>query len=209
VREISAIAGIDSGYSTGYKEKGTLVSIAIRITIFLILTIFFTVISRRSLRNPRSHGFFRYFAFEGIAALVLYNHPLWFFEPFSIRQCISWIFLLLSIVLVLHGFDLLKRIGGQSQRNCCPENLAFENTQNLVQHGLYGYIRHPMYTSLLLLAWGSFLKRIDIITICIVVFISTALYCTAKVEEQENVKYFGDDYTDYRLRSKMFLPFIF
>ena len=40
-----------------------------------------------------------------------------------------------------------------------PENLAFENTVKLVEVGLYRFIRHPMYASLLLLAWGAFLKH--------------------------------------------------
>ncbi len=186
-----------------------MVSFAVRITIFLVVTVFFTVISRRSLRNPHSHGFYRFFAFEGIAVLVLYNHPLWFAEPFSFRQCLSWLLLLLSIVLVVHGVDLLKRIGGHNQRSCCPENLPFENTKNLVQHGLYGYIRHPMYTSLLLLAWGAFLKRIDCVTFIAVIVVSMTLFFTARVEERENIVFFGDDYLNYCTHSKMFIPFIF
>jgi len=186
-----------------------LVSLAVRTTIFLVVTTIFIIISRRSLCNPKAHGFYRFFAFEGIAILVLYNNPLWFNDPFSFRQCLSWLLLLLSIALVVRGVDLLKRIGGHSQRSNCPENLPFENTQNLVQHGLYSYIRHPMYTSLLLLAWGAFLKRVDGVTIVAVVVVSLALFCTAKVEEQENFKFFGADYLDYCTRSKMFIPFIF
>lgn len=184
-------------------------SFELRIILFLIATFFFTVVSRRSLLNPRSHGFYRYFAFEGVTFLVLYNHPVWFNKPFSVLQCLSWLLLLLSIILVVHGFDILKRIGGQRIRECSPENLPFENTQYLVQDGLYSYIRHPMYTSLLLLAWGAFLKQINLPTIVAVAFVTLALFLTAKVEETENIVYFGSDYLFYRQRSKMFLPFIF
>ena len=184
-------------------------SLELRITLFLIVTFFFTVLSRRSLLNPCSHGFYRYFAFEGVAFLVLYNHSVWFDHPFSMIQCLSWLFLLLSIILVVRGFDVLRRIGGQRVRQCCPENLSFENTQHLVQDGLYRYIRHPMYTSLLLLAWGAFLKQVNLPTVAAVAFVTLALFLTAKVEETENITYFGSDYLTYRQRSKMFLPFIF
>lgn len=184
-------------------------SFDVRFIIFLAITTFFTVVSRRSLRNPQSHGFYRFFAFEGIAVLVLYNHPLWFTEPFSFRQCLSWFLLIMSIVLVVQGVDSLKRIGGHNHRSCSPENLSFENTKNLVQHGLYSYIRHPMYTSLLLLAWGAFLKRIDCVTIMTVVVVSMTVFFTAKVEERENIDFFGEDYRIYCSHSKMFLPFIF
>ncbi|SEA59784.1 Protein-S-isoprenylcysteine O-methyltransferase Ste14 [Desulfuromusa kysingii] len=184
-------------------------STVLRSVAFVMVTIFFTVISRRSLCNPRSHGFYRYFAFVGIACLLLYNQPVWFDQPFSGLHCLSWLLLAVSIVLVVHGLGLLRRMGGQGQRQSAPENLAFENTQHLVVDGLYRYIRHPMYTSLLLLAWGAFLKRIDLLTLTAVGLVSVALLFTAKVEEAENVTFWGADYLEYKSRSKMFIPFIF
>ena len=184
-------------------------SIIIRVIVFFILTILFVIISRRSLLNPRSHGFYRFFAFVGITFLILYNHPVWFNNPFSLQQIFSWLCLLFSIVLVARGVKELTTLGGHRVRHDTPENLTFENTQNLVQDGLYHYIRHPMYTSLLLLAWGAFLKQISAETVVVVVLVSISLFLTAKVEEIENVRFFGPQYNDYQRRSKMFLPFIF
>ena len=184
-------------------------SIVLRSVVFVMVTIFFTIISWRSLHNPRSHGFYRYFAFEGIAGLVLYNQPVWFDQPFSGLQCLSWLMLIISVILVVYGVGLLRRLGGQSRRQMSPENLSFENTQNLVVDGLYRYIRHPMYASLLLLAWGAFLKRIDLLTIVAVSLVTAALFLATKVEESENIAFWGTDYVSYKLRSKMFIPFIF
>lgn len=184
-------------------------SLIIRTIIFFILTLFFVVVSRRALLNPRSHGFYRFFAFEGIAFLVLKNHPVWFKQPFSLLQCLSWLCLFLSIILVVRGLNILRTLGGNLTRHANPENLTFENTQHLVQDGLYRHIRHPMYTSLLLLAWGAFFKQISVDTIGAVVFVSLCLYLTAKVEETENIKFFGPQYVEYKRSSKMFLPFIF
>lgn len=183
--------------------------IVLRSIAFVMVTLFFTVISWRSLRNPRSHGFYRYFVFEGIAGLMLYNQPVWFDRPFSGLQSMSWLLLIISVVLVVYGVGLLRRIGGQSERQSSPENLSFENTQHLVVDGLYRYIRHPMYTSLLFLAWGAFLKRVDPLTIIVVSLVTLALYLTAKVEERENITFWGADYATYKLRSRMFIPFIF
>lgn len=183
-------------------------SIVLRSVAFVMLTLFFTVISRRSLRNPRSHGFYRYFAFEGIAGLVLYNQPVWFDQPFSGLHSLSWLLLILSVALVVHGAGLLRRVGGQRVRHSSPENLSFENTQHLVVDGLYRYIRHPMYTSLLFLAWGACLKRVDLLTLIVVTLVTLALFLTAKVEESENVVFWGPDYLAYQRHSKMFIPFI-
>ncbi|WP_321368957.1 isoprenylcysteine carboxylmethyltransferase family protein [uncultured Desulfuromusa sp.] len=184
-------------------------SFALRSVAFVIATLFFTVISRRALRNPRSHGFYRYFAFVGIAGLVLYNQPVWFDQPFSGLHCLSWLMLGTSVALVVYGVGLLRCFGGRSRRQSSPENLSFENTQHLVVDGLYRYIRHPMYASLLLLAWGAFLKRMDLLTVFAVGMVSVALIFTAKVEETENVTFWGSEYLAYKKRSKMFIPFIF
>lgn len=184
-------------------------SAVLRSVVFVLATLFFTVLSRRALQNPHSHGFYRYFAFVGITGLVLYNQPVWFVEPFSGMQNLSWLLLGISIVLVVYGASLLIRFGGQSKRPASPENLSFENTQHLVVDGLYRYIRHPMYSSLLFLAWGAFLKRIDILTIVVVCLVTLAIYLTAKVEERENIAFWGEDYVKYKLRSRMFIPFIF
>lgn len=184
-------------------------SFVIRIIVFFVLTIFFVIVSRRALLNPHSHGFYRFFAFEGIAFLILHNHPVWFNQPFSIQQCLSWMCLFLSIILVVRGLKVLRTLGGHRVRHASPENLTFENTQHLVQDGLYRYIRHPMYTSLLLLAWGAFFKQISFETMAAVAFVSLSLFLTAKVEEVENIKFFGPQYVEYKRTSKMFLPFIF
>jgi hypothetical protein len=37
--------------------------------------------------------------------------------------------------------------------------LYFEKTTQLVTTGVFKYIRHPLYSSLLLLAWGVFFKH--------------------------------------------------
>ncbi len=48
------------------------------------------------LRDPRAHGFYRFFAFEAVLGRVALNSPSWFLRPAAPRQIISW--LLLSAV---------------------------------------------------------------------------------------------------------------
>ena len=49
---------------------------------------------------PRSHGFYRFFAWECIAAIIILNIDGWFVDPGSWHQLISWFLLVLSIALV-------------------------------------------------------------------------------------------------------------
>lgn len=103
---------------------------------------------------------------------------------------------------------MLKQSGGHGEREDMPENFSFENTVHVVEAGLYRFIRHPMYSSLLFLAWGAFFKHITLLNIVLILAVSGLLIAVAKVEERENVRFFGAAYESYMQRTKMFIPWI-
>jgi protein-S-isoprenylcysteine O-methyltransferase Ste14 len=175
---------------------------------FIVGSAFWTAVSWRSLRHPRSHGFYRYFAFEGILILALLNAPVWFHDPFSPRQLFSWLLLNVSAILAIHGFHLLRVAGGPRQKTDGGPDLRFERTSRLVTSGAYRYIRHPLYASLICLAWGTFLKDISWLTFAVVAVTTAFLFATARVEERENVEHFGESYLEYSARTKMFIPYV-
>jgi protein-S-isoprenylcysteine O-methyltransferase Ste14 len=154
-----------------------------------------------SIREKRYHGIYRFFSFESIFFLILLNLPYWFKNPFSWHQILSWIFLSSSTILAFWGFSHLKKRGK-------PEG-QFEDTTTLVTTGLYKYIRHPLYLSLLCVGFGAFFKHIDHIQIILMVTNIIALILTAKVEEKEMIKKFGNEYVEYMKTTRMFIPFIF
>jgi protein-S-isoprenylcysteine O-methyltransferase Ste14 len=158
-------------------------------------------LSWSSLRDRRSHGFCRFFAFESILLLILLNLENWFMVPFSAHQIISWLLLLSSIVLAVHGFHLLHRIGKPRQ--------SIENTTILVRQGAYQYIRHPLYGSLMLLAWGVFFKGPSPARGILALAASICLFFGGRVEERENLERFGDEYHGYMKSTKMFIPYLF
>jgi protein-S-isoprenylcysteine O-methyltransferase Ste14 len=128
--------------------------------IFGLLSAPLVFISRASLRRPGSHGFYRFFAWEAILGLALLNLPAWFKDPFARHQIISWLLLIASLALVAAGVHLLSAFGGTDpdQASDVPK-IGIEKTTSLVTTGIYGYIRHPLYSSLLFLTWGVFFKR--------------------------------------------------
>ncbi|MFT5699196.1 MAG: protein-S-isoprenylcysteine O-methyltransferase Ste14 [Desulforhopalus sp.] len=179
-----------------------------RIALFIIFTLFFIRFSRRALSNSKAHGFYRFFVFEGILLLVLLNYPYWFTDPFSPVHLLSWSLLLTSICFIVNSLMMLKQSGGYAEREDMPENFSFENTVHVVEVGLYRFIRHPMYSSLLFLAWGAFFKHITPLNIVLIVAVSGLLIAVAKVEESENIKFFGAEYESYMQRTKMFIPWL-
>lgn len=180
----------------------------IRIALFIIFTFFFICFSRQALHNSKTHGFYRFFVFEGILLIVLLNYPYWFEDPFSPAHLLSWSLLLISIVFIVNSLMMLRQSGGHADRENMPENLSFENTVHLVDVGLYRFIRHPMYSSLFFLAWGAFFKHITLLNIVLILAVSSLLIAVAKVEERENVKFFGAAYESYMQRTKIFIPWI-
>ncbi len=166
------------------------------------------LISLKSLLRPRSHGFFRFLAWEAILGLVAINIPNWFHEPFSWHQVVSWMLLFLSFVpLVLAVVRLRQGRRGNLERRE-SELFAFERTSNLIQDGIFGLIRHPMYTSLLLLAWGLFFKEPAVIGAGLAIAATAFLVLTGKAEEKECTKVFGAEYQEYMRHTRMFIPYV-
>jgi len=181
----------------------------------------------QSLRLSFWHGVPRLFAFAAILALGVLNLRWWFDDPFAWYQVISWVLLCASLGLVLHAVWLLRQMGK-------PQQGSFEATTQLVQRGAYRFIRHPMYASLLLLAWGICLKGgaqvgaqvgaihreaylwyespllINLLlNLGLAALATLCLVLTARVEESENLARFGEPYRAYMRRTKRFIPFVF
>jgi protein-S-isoprenylcysteine O-methyltransferase Ste14 len=180
-----------------------------KIIAFIGLSIAIIYISRSSLRAPRSHGFYRFFAWEFILALIILNIDLWFHDPWSWHQVISWVLLIASLVPLAFGVRSLVARGKPTQQRAGePQLLAFEKTSTLVTTGIYHYIRHPLYSSLLGLAWGVFFKAPAWLGGGLALAATAFLFATAKADEAECQRFFGQAYLDYMKRTKRFLPFV-
>jgi len=154
-----------------------------------------------SIREKRYHGIARFFSFESILILLLLNIRVWFRDAFSWHQIISWILLITSIYPGIEGYLLLKR-KGRSEK-------GFENTTVLVKSGVYKYIRHPLYCSLLLFGTGVMFKDPGTLQLVLGAVNICAIYFTARIEEKEMVVKFGSEYVDYIKKTKMFIPYLF
>jgi protein-S-isoprenylcysteine O-methyltransferase Ste14 len=182
----------------------------LKVIVFVALSAGLAYVSWASLRVPRSHGFHRFFAWELILALVLLNIGHWFHDPLSTHQIASWLLLAATFVPGVPGIRLLITRGkpGIRQHDDVPL-LGIEKTTQLVTTGVFKYIRHPLYCSLLLLAWGAFFKNLTWIGCGLGLGATAFLVATAKAEEAESLRYFGPVYHAYMRKTKMFIPFLF
>ncbi|MDO8263979.1 MAG: isoprenylcysteine carboxylmethyltransferase family protein [Gallionella sp.] len=176
--------------------------------VFIVVTLALAFVSRASLRKPGSHGFYRFFAWECMLALFGLNMRFWYVDANSTYQFISGLLFFASLLLLLFGVTLLQLSGKPDTKRDDAPMLEFEKTTTLVTTGVYRHIRHPMYGSLLLLCWGFFFKQPSLPGCVLAVIASGFIVAAARVEEIENIRYFGEEYQKYIKRTKMFVPFI-
>ena len=154
-----------------------------------------------TLFRPHPYRFSRFLAFESLLSLIFLNAELWFQNPFSFLQIVSWVFLVGSFALAVHGFTLIKTKGN-------PEG-DFEDTTTLITTGAYRYIRHPLYTSLFLFGMGAFLKDPSLLGTGLVGTTILGVVLTAHIEEKHNLERFGEAYRAYSDKTNRFIPFIY
>lgn len=166
-------------------------------------------VSRKPLRQPGSHGFYRFFSWEAILLLFALNRRPWGETPLAPHQLASWPLLLASIALVVLGLLALKRNGEANRQRDDGGLYEFEKTTTLVTSGIFRYIRHPMYASLLALTWGAFLQAPSWLGAGLAVFSTANVLLTALSDEKECLAYFGDEYLAYIQRTPRFIPGLF
>ncbi|TCO99803.1 methyltransferase family protein [Rubrivivax gelatinosus] len=78
----------------------------------------------------------------------------------------------------------------------------------LVEHGVYAWIRHPMYSALLLLALAAIAVSPGATTLCAGAALAAVLWAKSSIEE----RWMGEvhpGYAAYRARTKRFVPGLF
>ena len=123
--------------------------------------------------------------------------------PFSAQQfgLVFWICLAASIALGVYTL-LHNRIGNFNIR---PEPKA---SAALITTGPYRYIRHPMYSALLL-AMAAFVVA-ENIWLKLGLWIALAIILSAKASFEERlISEKFSDYPAYRTATKRFVPFVF
>lgn len=177
-------------------------------TIFALLSSVLIYLSRKPLLSKTSHGFTRFFAWEAILALLVLHAPVWQDRMFSPLQWLSWLLLGSSAFLAFSGFRALKTEGQNSANRQDNALYQFEKTERLVTTKIYRFIRHPMYASLIFLAWGAYLKDISVLSTLLVVSASVLMWLTARRDEAECLEYFGEAYANYMKTNNRFIPFV-
>ena len=105
-------------------------------------------------------------------------------------------FLGILIIIIASIFILvaIKDLG----RNLSPFPKPKANS-NLVTTGIYRFMRHPMYYSLIIISFGVFLTKLSIYYLCLTISLALLIKCKIILEEQ----YLKNKFKNYFLYKKV------
>lgn len=86
--------------------------------------------------------------------------------------------------------------------------MSLKEKPDLVMSGPYRFVRHPIYTGVLVALFGTALT-VDLIWIVLFVVFGVYFIYSARVEEKLMLQQFPAKYPDYKARTKMLIPFLF
>jgi protein-S-isoprenylcysteine O-methyltransferase Ste14 len=110
-------------------------------------------------------------------------------------------------VLKYLGIVLLIGAGLNLGRNLTPLPKPKADAQ-LVTTGIFARMRHPIYTALMLITFGTAFERGDLIALILSAYLAALLEFKSQREETWLLEQFPG-YATYRLRVKKFIPGIY
>lgn len=179
------------------------------INVFSILVFLgYWVISARSVKQTQEKvgGIGRYGHYVLIiAAAIIMNIKLYPLTiplfPFSTYIGIfSIMFSVLGLVITI--------MARRSLAGNWSSSVTFKKDHELIQKGVYNYMRHPIYTGILLILIGSVLaiETLGIMVGFIIFFIT--FWLKLRQEEELMTKHFSKEYLIYKRKVKALIPFV-
>ena len=132
-----------------------------------------------------------------LIALMPYNLPRW--APYSASRHLY--FSLGIAALTLCG-GVINLIGLLTLRRAFT---IMSEARELIEHGIFSYIRHPLYTGHFIMFLGSLLLRLHPVTVAMYLFFCVGQVLRAKIEERKLKEAFPR-YEAYQRRTGMFFP---
>jgi protein-S-isoprenylcysteine O-methyltransferase Ste14 len=131
--------------------------------------------------------------------------PAYFAQPL-LPPSAAWVYIGLVLTVCGLGFTIWARRVLGTNWSAMP---TIKQHHELVQRGPYRVVRHPIYTGLLLAAFGTCLARGRVWTFCVFGMAAILLIVKLKAEEALLARRFPEAYLEYRRRVKALIPFLY
>jgi|SRR5579871_1074088 len=111
------------------------------------------------------------------------------------------------------GICVLGLLGAIWSRRTLAGNwsseVVFKEQHELIEQGPYRFVRHPIYTSILLMALGAALVMGRLASLGGLLFLFAGFWMKLRLEEALLLRHFPTQYAAYKSRVKALIPFVF
>jgi protein-S-isoprenylcysteine O-methyltransferase Ste14 len=136
----------------------------------------------------------------GLPFLILfmpYSLPQWL--PFSSTRHFAFFQVIMGLI-VLGG--MINLVGLITLRRSFA---IMSEARTLITHGIFRFVRHPLYTGHFIMFFGSMLLRLSLPTVLLYLLFLAGQVFRARIEERKLESAFPD-YATYKDRTGMFIP---
>ncbi len=114
---------------------------------------------------------------------------------------------ILGLALVIVGLTIVL-VGHFTLKRSYSSALVIRKDHRLVTHGIYRYVRHPIYLGSLMAIMGAPAYSASVYGALILSALIPLVLFRTRIEEGLLMEQFGDEYGAYRARTKRLIPFI-
>ena len=130
-----------------------------------------------------------------------------YFNISNIAMLPNWVFYI-GIIFILLGI-LLRQWSIYVLGRFFSGVVATQKNQKLIENGPYKFVRHPSYTGALLILIGIGLSVKSWGAVITIIFIFTIAYgYRIYIEEKAMISQFGEEYIQYKKKTKRIVPYI-
>lgn len=157
--------------------------------------------------EDRSSAFYIWIAF-GVTYLVAIAEWYWIRPRWSLFTW-NWIWLVAGAALVAAG-QIIRIVAIRTLGRFFTKSVRIYSGQKVIQGGIYARVRHPAYTGFLLAGVGIISPFASVLGYAaFVLFCVPAILYRIHIEENALIAEFGDEYRDYRRRTKRLIPLLY
>ncbi len=129
------------------------------------------------------------------------------FNLFHPSSSVSPFIQMIGVIFTIAGL-IVAVIARKTLGSNWSSDIELKKNHELITKGIYGYVRHPIYTGILMMGLGSLLFFHT--EGLIIIYLFVILFCVFKLinEEALMLKHFPKEYKGYKKRVKALIPFI-
>ena len=132
-----------------------------------------------------------------LISLMPYSLPHWL--PFTSTQHLTFYLIIMGLIVIGGMINLIGLITLRRSFTIMSE------ARILITHGVFRFVRHPLYIGHIIIFFGSMLLRLNFATVVLYLLFLAGQVFRAHIEERKLELAFGE-YASYRDRTGMFMP---